>query len=229
MKKILLLAFLLFSKNMLANVIINGTRIIYPEQVDSVVIQLTNNSKTPSLVQSWVDNGNINSVPEDTDSSFYIYPPIVKIEGLQGQQLKLKKTIQNLPDNIESVFYLNVLDIPKTADFAKGKNVIQLATRSRVKIFYRPSGLTETPDEAYKKISYQLIGNNILIKNNSQYHFTIASITSENNKNKSLIDAEMISPLSYKKLPLKENLKNHNLLINYVTDFGIYKNINIKI
>lgn len=214
---------------MLANVIINGTRIIYPEQVDSVVIQLTNNSKTPSLVQSWVDNGNINSVPEDTDSSFYIYPPIVKIEGLQGQQLKLKKTIQNLPDNIESVFYLNVLDIPKTADFAKGKNVIQLATRSRVKIFYRPSGLTETPDEAYKKISYQLIGNNILIKNNSQYHFTIASITSENNKNKSLIDAEMISPLSYKKLPLKENLKNHNLLINYVTDFGIYKNINIKI
>lgn len=229
MKKFLLLAILIFSKNVLANVIINGTRIIYPEQSDSIVIQLTNNSTTPSLVQSWIDSGDNNSTPENTDSAFYLYPPIVKIEGLQGQQLKLKKIIQNLPVNIESVFYLNILDIPKTSELAKGKNAIQLAIRSRIKIFYRPKGLTETPDKAYEKISYQLKDNYILVENNSQYSFTIASITSVHNKNESYVDAEMILPLSSKALPLKENCKNQDLLITYINDYGAYKSINIKI
>ncbi|MCW2255337.1 P pilus assembly chaperone PapD [Providencia alcalifaciens] len=229
MKIFLLLAIILFSKNVIANVIINGTRIIYPEQSDSVTIQLTNYSTTPSLVQSWIDSGDSNSIPEDTDSSFYLYPPIVKIDGLQGQQLKLKNVVQNLPANIESVFYLNILDIPKTSELTKGKNTIQLALRSRIKIFYRPKGLTEIPDKAYEKISYQLKDNYILVKNNSQYYFTIASITSANNKSESYIDAEMIHPLSSKALPLKENFKNHDLLITYITDYGVYKSKSIKL
>lgn len=229
MKRFLLLAIVLFSKNVLANVIINGTRIIYPEQSDSIVIQLTNNSTTPSLVQSWIESGDDNSTPENIDSAFYLYPPIVKIEGLQGQQLKLKKIIQNLPVNIESVFYLNILDIPKTSELAQGKNAIQLAIRSRIKIFYRPKGLTETPDKVYEKISYQLKDNYILVENNSQYSFTIASITSVHNKSESYVDAEMILPLSSKILPLKENLKNHDLLITYITDYGVYKSKNIKL
>ncbi|EEB46609.1 gram-negative pili assembly chaperone domain protein [Providencia alcalifaciens DSM 30120] len=93
--KLLFLLLLLFSKETFSNVIITGTRIIYPEDAQSMSVQLTNNSKTPSLVQSWIDNGNINSTPENSDAPFYLYPPIIKIEGLQGQQLKIKKQIEN--------------------------------------------------------------------------------------------------------------------------------------
>lgn len=220
---------MLFSTNVLANVVINGTRFIYHEGIDSVPIQLTNNSSSAALVQAWMDNGNPNSTPEDSDANFYLSPPVVRIEGKQGQQLKLKKLDLKLPDNIESVFYLNVLDIPKTPDYAKGKNYIQLATQSRIKIFYRPDGLTVAPDKAYNDIIYQLNNGHILVKNNSPYYFTIASISPKDKLNKSLIDAEMIPPLSSKELPLKGTLPSHDLVIQYVDDYGAYKAKNIKL
>ncbi len=229
MKILVLLLTILFSSATLSNVIITGTRIIYPADADSIAVQLTNNSKTSSLVQSWIDNGDENSTPENSEAPFYLSPPIVKIEGLQGQQLKIKKIPRKLPENVESVFFLNVLDIPKTPESAKGKNAIQLATRSRIKIFYRPIGLTESPDEVINNASYQIKNNKILVKNNSQYHLTIAAIAPSNDKNNSLTDSAMIAPMSEKELPIKGIMKNHDLILMYVDDYGVFKSKNIKL
>ncbi|MBI6189518.1 molecular chaperone [Providencia rettgeri] len=229
MKTLVLLLTILFSSSTLSNVIITGTRIIYPADADSITVQLTNNSKTSSLVQSWIDNGDENSTPENSEAPFYLSPPIVKIEGLQGQQLKIKKIPGKLPNNVESVFFLNVLDIPKTPESAKGKNAIQLATRSRIKIFYRPIELNESPDEVINHASYQIKNNNILVKNNSQYHLTIAAITSSDDKNNSLIDSAMIAPMSEKELPIKGTMKSHDLILMYVDDYGVFKSKNIKL
>lgn len=229
MKTLVLLLTILFSSSTFSNVIITGTRIIYPADADSITVQLTNNSKTSSLVQSWIDNGDENATPENSEAPFYLSPPIVKIEGLQGQQLKIKKIPGKLSDNVESVFFLNVLDIPKTPESAKGKNAIQLATRSRIKIFYRPIGLTESSDEVINHASYQIKNNNILVKNNSQYHLTIAAITPLDDKNNSLIDSAMIAPMSEKELPIKGTMKSHDLILMYVDDYGVFKSKNIKL
>ncbi|BBU96627.1 pilus assembly protein [Providencia rettgeri] len=229
MKTLVLLLTILFSSSTFSNVIITGTRVIYPADADSITVQLTNNSKTSSLVQSWIDNGDENSTPENSEAPFYLSPPIVKIEGLQGQQLKIKKIPGKLSDNVESVFFLNVLDIPKTPESAKGKNAIQLATRSRIKIFYRPIGLTESSDEVINHASYQIKNNNILVKNNSQYHLTIAAITPLDDKNNSLIDSAMIAPMSEKELPIKGTMKSHDLILMYVDDYGVFKSKNIKL
>ena len=68
MKIILLfLLALSFPLKTFSNVIITGTRVIYPEAADSMVIQLTNNSTSPSLIQSWIDSGDINSTPENSN------------------------------------------------------------------------------------------------------------------------------------------------------------------
>jgi P pilus assembly chaperone PapD len=215
-----------------ANIVITGTRVIYPEGVNSMAIQLTNNGKNAALVQSWIDSGDFNSTPENSNAPFYISPPIIKINGLQGQQLNLKKQDNlgnKLPENVESVFYLNVLDIPKTADEAKGKNTIQLATRSRIKIFYRPQSLTLSPGNITNKVSYKLSNGNIMVKNDSPYHLTIASITTKENKNKSLIESEMIPPLSTRELPLNSKLNSNDLLMNYVDDYGVFKTKPIRL
>lgn len=232
--KITLLPLMLFifSQNVAANIVITGTRVIYPEGANSMAIQLTNNGKDSALVQSWTDSGDFNSTPENANTPFYISPPIVKINGLQGQQLNLKKMDnlgKKLPENIESVFYLNVLDIPKTADEAIGKNAIKLATRSRIKIFYRPNSLTLSPENITDKLSYKLSSNNIVIKNDSPYHLTVASITTKENKNKSLVESEMIPPLSTKELPLNSKLNSHDLLMNYVDDYGVFKAKSIRL
>lgn len=229
MKEILLFIVILFSNNAFANVIITGTRVIYPSDAESMTVQLTNNSKTASLVQSWIDSGDENSTPENSNAPFYLSPPIVKIDGLQGQQLRIKKIDKPLSNHVETVFYLNVLDIPKKPDSAKGKNIIQLATRSRIKIFYRPIELTESPEEVINNVNYQLNNNTLLVKNNSQYHFTVAALTTTSDKKNSLIDSGMVSPMSSLEFPLKHTLKNRDLVLVYVDDYGVFKSHNIKL
>ena len=64
-----------------------------------------------------------------------------------------------LPTDRESVFWLNILDVPpmpvtKNADDA---NYMQLAIRSRMKLFYRPSGLPGSPFTAADKVTWTLL------------------------------------------------------------------------
>lgn len=80
-----------------------------------------------------------------------------------------------------------------------------------------------------EKITYQLNGNKVLVKNNSQYHFTIASISTEEMPRITLADSEMIPPLSSRELPLINKLKNNSVVVVYVDDFGVYKSQNIKL
>lgn len=230
MKKLILsLIFLILPITSFANIVINGTRVIYKEGMDSVNVQLTNKGNLASLTQNWIDDGDINSTPEDAKSPFYLYPPIVKVASGQGQTLRIKKSDQKLKDNIEQVYYLNVLDIPEHRADLEGKSYLQLAMRIRIKIFYRPKGLTESPELTPKKITYQLKGDKILVKNDSPYFFTIAAITTNSKPNIALADSEMIPPLSTRELPLLTKLKGPAAKVTYVDDFGVYQSQNINL
>lgn len=55
-----------------------------------------------------------------------------------------------LPNNKESLFYLNVLDIPPNNPANAGKNVIKFAMQNRIKLFYRPSGIAPVNSETFK-------------------------------------------------------------------------------
>lgn len=53
MRKAILLAGLLLSTgHSWANIVINGTRVLYPENNKEVIVQLMNTSDAPALVQS---------------------------------------------------------------------------------------------------------------------------------------------------------------------------------
>ena len=47
----------LWAMSVSANVVITGTRVIYPSNQKTVSVQLTNVGTKPSLVQAWIDNG----------------------------------------------------------------------------------------------------------------------------------------------------------------------------
>ncbi|EDJ89184.1 hypothetical protein CGSHi22121_01895 [Haemophilus influenzae 22.1-21] len=61
-----------FSAN--ANVIITGTRVIYPAGQKNVIVKLENNDDSAALVQAWIDNGNPNADPKYTKPPFCDYP-----------------------------------------------------------------------------------------------------------------------------------------------------------
>ncbi|MEN6080095.1 fimbrial biogenesis chaperone [Chromobacterium piscinae] len=142
----------------LAGVVISGTRVVYKAEDREVTVKVNNPGKEPSLVQVWADSGNEKSVPDTADAPFLIMPPIFRVDPAKGQTLRLTFTGADLSKERESVFWLNVLDVPPLPKAGnEQRNFMQVAFRSRIKLFYRPSGLQGTPDDAADKLSWTLL------------------------------------------------------------------------
>ncbi|HGY8840292.1 TPA: fimbria/pilus periplasmic chaperone, partial [Escherichia coli] len=109
LKRIVFIIFTISAYPVSANVVITGTRVIYPAGQHNVNVQLTNVGISPSLIQAWIDNGDPKAAPETIKTPFVITPPIARIDGNKGQTLRLSYTGEPLPADRESVFYLNVL------------------------------------------------------------------------------------------------------------------------
>lgn len=179
-----------------ANIVITGTRVIYPSDAKNVSVQLTNVGDSPSLVQAWIDDGDANTPPEKIQTPFVITPPISRVDGNKGQTLRLIYTGESLPSDRESLFYLNVLDIPPSPK-DKSKNYLQIALRSRIKLFYRPANLPLSPSEAYAKVKWQLKGKQLQVDNPTPYYITYVGAGVGQGKNMAKTSrANMIAPFS---------------------------------
>jgi len=222
-KQLVLAGLLLGSVSAQANIIINGTRVVYPEANKDVIVQLINNGSDSSLVQAWIDDGDINSTPETANVPFLLSPPVVKVSGDSGQQLRITKVGAPLVADRESVFFLNVLDIPPTPENLQGANTLQLAIKSRIKMFYRPSGLKEKASSSVEKIELQAVAKGFNVINKSAYFFTLANID-QHDKKHLLVDSVMVAPFSSAFVESKESVsKNTPYTMMYIDDLGAYK------
>jgi fimbrial chaperone protein len=59
----------------------------------------------------------------------------------------------------------------------KGKNTLQLAVLSKIKLFMRPDDLGMTELEAMNKLSFKQSGNMLTISNPTPYYETIVNLT----------------------------------------------------
>ncbi|MGE8475823.1 MAG: molecular chaperone, partial [Paraburkholderia hospita] len=98
-----------------ASVTIGGTRVVYPLDQREVTVKLNNDSRAPSLVQVWMDDGNVDTKPGDSKAPFVITPPIFRMDAGKSQTLRVMYSGDALPQDRESVYWLNVLDVPPKA------------------------------------------------------------------------------------------------------------------
>ncbi|UNK48144.1 fimbrial chaperone [Lysobacter sp. S4-A87] len=125
-----------------ASVVIAGTRVVYPAQEREVTVKLTNDGKTPALTQIWLDRGDPDAAPSTIDVPFTVTPPVARIDPGKGQAVRIIYTGEALPQDKESVFWFNLLEVPpKPGADALEANVLQMAFRTRIKLFFRPSSL----------------------------------------------------------------------------------------
>ncbi|CRM84633.1 Chaperone protein EcpD precursor [Pseudomonas sp. 25 R 14] len=141
----------------LAGVVITGTRLIYPADQKEITVKLNNNGTQPALTQSWIDTGDVKSTPTSSKAPFLLSPPVARIDPTKGQSLRLMFTGAPLAQDKESVFWLNVLEIPPKPEAGTDLNTLQMAFRSRIKLFYRPSDLPGTATEAIEQVQWQLV------------------------------------------------------------------------
>lgn len=210
-----------------ASIIIGGTRVIYPEGTREVSVQLNNNGNSPSLVQSWIDSGNADSSPEDTDAPFVLTPPIARVNAEGGQALRIAYTgdASKLPRDRESLFWLNVLDIPpEPAAEGPNKNFIQLAFRSRIKVFYRPTGLSSNPTEAAEKLHWTMGNNSVTAENDSPYHVSMTNVqgVAGQQANEIVPHGYMLAPGEHKVFELDKSItfKPTQIQYTFINDFG---------
>lgn len=143
-----------------AQVIVHGTRVIFPGNEREVTVRVQNIGQRPSLVQAWTDDGSLDARPETAHTPFVLRPPVFRLDAGKSQVIRMQFTGATLPQDRESLYWFNALDIPPvpTADKAPSGNFMQLSVRTRLKIFYRPTGLSaKAAESAHEKLSWTVV------------------------------------------------------------------------
>lgn len=210
-----------------AEIIIHGTRVIYPSDAREVTLQVSNNGNKPALVQAWIDEGDAKSTPDQSQAPFMITPPISRVDAEKGQTLRIAALPKAgaLSKTQETLYWLNVLDIPpkptaKNADEVP-ENFLQLAIRSRIKVFYRPSELKEKVTEAATKLQWSVQGSQLIVKNPTPFHVTLTTINQDNAGKRTDLISEglMLKPFSEDKVSLKSS-NTSKMVFTSVNDYG---------
>lgn len=202
-----------------AGIVIYGTRIIYPAENKEVMVQLMNQGNRSSLVQAWIDDGDTSLPPEKIQVPFMLTPPVAKVGANSGQQIKIRIMPNRLPTNKESIFYLNILDIPPNSPEDEGKNALKFAMQNRIKFFYRPVGVASVNKETFKKLRVNNSSNGLVIKNDSANWVTISDVKA--NSVKVNYETIMIAPQESQRV----DVKNHNAnswQLTIIDDHGNY-------
>lgn len=218
-----------FANNALASVVISGTRVIYPAQAREKVLQLTSHDAYPNLMQIWVDNGNPASTPQTADAPFIASPQIFRMNPKAGQVVRLVYTGTDQPQDRESVFYINFMQMPALKSSDMQANKLMLTVSSRMKVFYRPESIVGAPEDIAKSMAFKLQGSgsslSVLAENNSGYHAVVREANLViGGKPVGLTKAVMLAPYSTQKWPVANNgtraSSTDQLRLTLVNDFG---------
>ncbi|WP_374439269.1 fimbrial biogenesis chaperone [Pseudomonas panipatensis] len=190
-----------------ASVVLGGTRVVYPANEREVTLQVENAERVPRLVQAWVDRGDPQSRPDNADAPFLLTPPIVRMEAGKSIALRLMFTHQeSLPQDRESLFWLNVMDVPPQPREGE-ESYLQLAYRSRLKLFYRPAGLPGSAPQAAESVVWSLVtdghgGYLLRGRNASAYHVSLNSLELRDGGRSVGNEGGMIAPAASHDFPL---------------------------
>lgn len=158
--------------------VVNGTRVIYPAQAREVTVQINNVGTSPALVQAWIDNGNPSQSADTSNTPFVLSPPITRIEPGHSQALRMIYSGAQLPIDRESVFWLNVLDVPPSPKNTNNgeQNYLQVAFRSRLKLFYRPQNLPGIANDAPTILRWTRYEDRLRVENPTPFHVTLVEV-----------------------------------------------------
>lgn len=194
-----------------ASVSLMGTRVIYDGAKKEASVQLQNPDKTPYLVQSWID------MPEGDKSKkapFVVTPPLFRLDPQQKNVLRIILT-SPLPEDKESMFWLNVKGIPGGPT---GDNSIQIAVNTVVKLIYRPQALGKsTPIEHSDKLSWQRSGSQIQVSNASSYYINFGRISVAGKK---LEKVTYVAPGAVARFDLPQGISGGDVAFAIINDQG---------
>lgn len=222
MKSFIYFLLIIFSFSVYSKSIVSGTRLIFDGSKNEATINVSNTGNIPALIQSWIDEGDDKIEPSKINVPFIIPNAMVTLSPDESFSIRVfkKKDIEQYPKDRESLFYLNVVDIPpKPENLKDGSNaLIQFVVRSRIKLIYRPSGLSGNANLALGDLNMNFDGNDLVINNPTPFFININDIKDIETKNR-VFDSIVIPPFSNEN-KVKLNKKSRKISITALNDLG---------
>ncbi|SNY69813.1 molecular chaperone [Enterobacter sp. CC120223-11] len=215
--KIMMAAVSLLSFSITADaaIALDRTRVIYTGNANSMSLTLSNdNAHNPYLAQSWLEDerGNKNNLP------LVVTPALQRIEPSHRSMIRINPVSAaiGLPQDRESVFWLNVKEIPPKSERS---NVMQIALQTRIKMFYRPTAIIPPK---FSRWDDQLIltrtNKGYTVDNPTPYFMTIIAIRgADKDAGAKGFQSTMIAPKSSGHIDSEHFKEPHLTTIN---DFG---------
>jgi len=203
---------------------LNNTRIVFNGDKLSTSIVVKNPSQSTYAVQTW-----INTVADDTTTAvpFSTSPLLFKIHAGSEQLVQINGLPNTLPKDRESLFFFNMQEIPENS--SETGNQLNIALRTRIKLFYRPPALKGTPTDPLKSLTFALNEQNgvphLRVRNPSPFHVTFIRLEVKGaGQHLKLKNTAMLDPFGEQAYPLTGLKPGGNLRAQFsvINDYGGY-------
>ncbi|TQI78139.1 fimbrial chaperone protein [Serratia fonticola] len=162
------------------------TRLVYPSEAKQVSVSVRNtDAKLAFLIQPWAED----FLGKKT-SDFTITPPLSVLKPKNENSLRVMYTGPTLSKDKETLFWLTVKAVPPVSEAEGKKNVLQLASANRIKVFYRPEGLSTAVQDAPAMLTAKAKGEELILSNPSPYYLTLVNVSINGVK----MDSLMVPP-----------------------------------
>lgn len=206
-----------------AGIIVGGTRVIYDGSKREASLSVNNPDKIPYLIQTWTDNdGPTEENKGSPKPPFIITPPLFRLDAGNENIVRIIRTGGVLPEDRESVYWMNVKSIP--ASTKGNKNILQISVKTRIKLIYRPKDIKAPSDEDYKAVSFQRIGNEIKVNNPTPYYFSLFSMKLGDSP--VITTNVMVPPKNSVRYPVPAEGNGTQISWQVINDFGGSSKIN---
>ncbi|EJN02063.1 molecular chaperone [Herbaspirillum sp. YR522] len=217
-----------------AAAVIGGTRIVFPSNEREVSVRLSNEGKEPSLIQVWLDNGDEKATPDQIRVPFALTPPMFRMDAGKGQTVRMIYNRTPQAEDRETLYWFNMLEVGPKPTGEADTNYMQMAFRTRIKVFFRPQALNtvQQMDDAFASLRWSLKRNAeggfaVVLDNPSAYHINLLGVALVDADNKPLFESEsgaMAEPRNSAQLPMKGMKQvpggKFKLRYTFLNDFG---------
>lgn len=221
MKKFFSYILFAFSIHAFAGIQVNATRVIYNSTSKSASLSISNDSDDTYMVQTWLDTGDASQMPKNLP--IVVTPPILKLATQKEAILRFIYSGSGLPQDKESLFWVNVQEIPPTP---RQENVLQVAIRTRIKLLYRPDSLKTNLQQQAEALKWQHQGGNLLVTNEGPLHVTLGKLMLKSGGKSWTVNADMVKPHDSLRVSLPQGAQStNNMSFTYINDYGGYTEI----
>ncbi|HEI8868465.1 TPA: molecular chaperone [Serratia odorifera] len=155
-----------------------STRVVYEAHQREKTLMLVNTNRYPIIVQSWVDKGA--GDPDTTEAPFVVLPAVFRLQPERTQGIKIVYNRDPMPADRETLFWLNLYEIPPTTHMPNDNTKVTLTMNTQLKLFFRPAGIMATLSEVADKLVFRIRvepdGSYIECQNPGPLHVSLTSV-----------------------------------------------------